>query len=51
MVYTEIDSLGNEIGLNKQDIDSLEVAELAIQNDTLFYTTKQVGTTIANRAG
>ena len=40
MVYTEIDSLGNEIGLNKQDIDSLEVAELAIQNDTLFYTTK-----------
>lgn len=36
MVYTEIDSLGNEIGLNKQDIDSLEVAELAIQNDTLF---------------
>ena len=40
MVYTEIDSLGNEIGLNKQDIDSLEVAELSIQNDTLFYTTK-----------
>lgn len=40
MVHTEVDSLGNEIGYIQQDIDSLEVAELAIQNDTLFYTTK-----------
>ena len=40
MVNTEVDSLGNEIGYIQQDIDSLEVAELAIQNDTLFYTTK-----------
>lgn len=40
MVHTEVDSLGNEIGYIQQDIDSLELAELAIQNDTLFYTTK-----------
>ena len=40
MVHTEVDSLGNEIGYIQQDIDSLEVTELAIQNDTLFYTTK-----------
>ena len=40
MVNTEVDSVGNEIGYIQQDIDSLEVAELAIQNDTLFYTTK-----------
>jgi hypothetical protein len=40
MVHTEVDSLGNEIGYIQQDIDSLEVAELTIQNDTLFYTTK-----------
>ena len=40
MVHKEVDSLGNEIGYIQQDIDSLEVAELAIQNDTLFYTTK-----------
>ena len=40
MVHTEVDSLGNETGYIQQDIDSLEVAELAIQNDTLFYTTK-----------
>ncbi len=41
MLHTEADSLGNEIGYIQQDIDSLEVAELAIKNDTLFYTTKQ----------
>jgi hypothetical protein len=40
MVHTEVDSLGNEIGYIQQDIDSLEVVELTIQNDTLFYTTK-----------
>ena len=40
MLHTEADILGNEIGYIQQDIDSLEVAELAIQNDTLFYTTK-----------
>jgi hypothetical protein len=40
MVHTEVDSLGNETGYIQQDIDSLEVAELTIQNDTLFYTTK-----------
>ena len=40
MVHTEVDSLGNETGYIQQEIDSLEVAELAIQNDTLFYTTK-----------
>ena len=40
MVHKEVDSVGNEIGYIQQDIDSLEVAELAIQNDTLFYTTK-----------
>ena len=41
MLHTEADSLGNEIGYIQQDIDSLEVAELTIKNDTLFYTTKQ----------
>ena len=40
MVHKEVDSVGNEIGYIQQDIDSLEVTELAIQNDTLFYTTK-----------
>ncbi len=40
MVHKEVDSVGNEIGYIQQDIDSLEVAELTIQNDTLFYTTK-----------
>ena len=40
MLRAEADSVGNEIGYIQQDIDSLEVAELAIQNDTLFYTTK-----------
>lgn len=41
MLHTEADSVGNEIGYIQQDIDSLEVAELTIKNDTLFYTTKQ----------
>lgn len=41
MIQVEIDSLGNEIGLMKQDLDSLEVTELVIKNDTLYYTTKQ----------
>ncbi|MFY7665675.1 hypothetical protein [Flavobacterium sp.] len=41
MLRAEADRLGNEIGYIQQDIDSLEVAELAIKNDTLFYTTKQ----------
>ena len=40
MLRAEADSVGNEIGYIQQDIDSLEVTELAIQNDTLFYTTK-----------
>lgn len=41
MVYTEVDTLGNEIGLLQMDIDSLEVTEpFVIKNDTLFYTTK-----------
>lgn len=41
MLRAEADSVGNEIGYIQQDIDSLEVAELTIKNDTLFYTTKQ----------
>ena len=41
MIQVEIDSLGNEIGLMKQDLDSLEVTELVVKNDTLYYTTKQ----------
>ena len=41
MVHTEVDSLGNEIGLLQMDIDSLEVTEpFVIKNDTLYYTTK-----------
>ena len=40
LLRAEADSVGNEIGYIQQDIDSLEVTELAIQNDTLFYTTK-----------
>ena len=41
MVYTEVDTLGNEIGLLQMDIDSLEVTEpFVIKNDTLYYTTK-----------
>ena len=41
MVYTEVDTLGNEIGLLQIDVDSLEVTEpFVIKNDTLFYTTK-----------
>ena len=42
MVYTEIDSLGNEIGLNKQDSDSLVATEpFIIKKDSLFYTIKK----------
>lgn len=41
MIQVEIDSLGNEIGLMKQDLDSLEVTELVVKSDTLYYTTKQ----------
>ena len=41
MLRAAVDSVGNEIGYIQQDIDSLEVAELTIKNDTLFYTTKQ----------
>lgn len=41
IVYPEIDSLANEVALVKMDIDSLEVTELTIQNDSLYYTTKQ----------
>lgn len=40
IVYPEIDSLVNEIALIKKDVDSLEVTELTIQNDSLYYTTK-----------
>lgn len=40
IVYPEIDSLANEIALIKKDVDSLEVMELTIQNDSLYYTTK-----------
>ena len=41
MVYTEVDTLGNEIGLLQMDIDSLEVTEpFVIKKDTLYYTTK-----------
>lgn len=40
MVHTEVDSLGNEIGLLQMAIDTLEVIELTIKNDTLVYTTK-----------
>ncbi|OYX83686.1 MAG: hypothetical protein B7Y83_10675 [Flavobacteriales bacterium 32-34-25] len=40
-VYTEVDSVGNEIEMSKMDIDTLEVTELfVIKNDTLYYTTK-----------
>lgn len=41
IIQVEVDSLGNEIGLIKQDLDQLEVTELVIKNDTLYYTTKQ----------
>ena len=42
MMYTEIDSLGNEIGLNKQDSDSLVATEpFIIKKDSLFYTIKK----------
>lgn len=40
MFHTEVDSLGNEIGLLQLAIDTLEVFELTIKNDTLVYTTK-----------
>ena len=40
MIQVEIDSLGNEIGLMKQDLDSLEVTELTVKKDTLIYITK-----------
>jgi hypothetical protein len=40
MVHTEVDSLGNEIGLLQMAIDTLEVIELTIKNYTLVYTTK-----------
>ena len=40
MVHTEVDSIGNEISLMKQDLDSLEVTELAVKKDTLLYITK-----------
>ncbi len=40
MFHTEVDSLGNEIGLLQMAIDTLEVIELTIKNDTLVYTTK-----------
>jgi len=36
----ESESLGNEVGW-KEDLDSLEVTELVVKNDTLYYTTKQ----------
>ena len=42
MVYSEIDSTENEIGMFKMDIDSLVIAEpFIIKNDSLYYTTKQ----------
>ena len=40
MMREELDSLGNEVGWN-QDLDALEVTELVVKNDTLYYTTKQ----------
>lgn len=36
MIQVEIDSLGNEIGLMKQDLDSLEVTELTVKRILLF---------------
>ena len=36
----ESESLGNEVGW-KEDLDSLELTELVVKNDTLYYTTKQ----------
>ena len=46
MVHTEVDSLGNEIGLLQMAIDTLEVIELTIKNDTLVYTTKNYFTNV-----
>lgn len=36
----ESESLGNEVGW-KEDLDSLEVTELVVKNDSLYYATKQ----------
>ena len=41
MVYREVDTMGNEIGLQQMDIDTLKVTEpFIIKKDTLYYTTK-----------
>ena len=41
MMYTEVDTLDNDVGLQQMDIDSLEVTEpFVIKKDTLYYTTK-----------
>lgn len=43
MVYTEVDTMGNQIGLLQMDIDTLEVTEpFVIKKDTLYYTTKHI---------
>ena len=36
----ESESLGNEVGW-KEDLDSLEVTELVVKNDTLYYSIKK----------
>ncbi|MFY8069226.1 MAG: hypothetical protein ACOVMG_03935 [Flavobacterium sp.] len=46
MIHTEVDSLGNEIGLSQMAIDTLEVIELTIKNDILVYTTKNYFTNV-----
>lgn len=46
MFHTEVDSLGNEIGLSQMAIDTLEVIELTIENDILVYTTKNYFTNV-----
>lgn len=46
MFHTEVDSLGNEIGLSQMAIDTLEVIELTIKNDILVYTTKNYFTNV-----
>jgi DNA-directed RNA polymerase subunit E'/Rpb7 len=46
MVHTEVDSVGDEIGLLQMAIDTLEVIELTIKNDTLVYTTKNYFTNV-----
>jgi hypothetical protein len=41
MVYTEVDTLGNGVGLQQMDIDTIEETEpFVIKNDTLYYTIK-----------